>query len=159
MAIRPGVIAAVAAVVLAAGCDAPDDATPDGTTTPGASATTTAPGGGATITAAPGRAGQGEVRITTQLGEQCPHIPATPDPRCDPEPRSGTGFEIRSTTRDFVARGRSGPDGRATVPVAADTYLVRGEPIEGYRFTPERRVTVGSDATVDVPLTYTNGIQ
>lgn len=158
MAIRPGVIAAVAAVLLAAGCDAPGGATPTGTATFGAGATSTAPGGSATTAAVPGRAGQ-EVRITTQLGEQCPHIPAAPDPRCDPKPRPGTGFEIRSVSRDFVARGRSGPDGRVTVPVAADTYLVRGEPVEGYRFTPERRVTVGRDATVDVPLTYTNGIQ
>ncbi|MEU8299009.1 hypothetical protein AB0C04_17200 [Micromonospora sp. NPDC048909] len=163
MANRPGVIA-VAAVLLAAGCSAPAAPRPDTTSgggatsgaVPGGGPTSTAPGGGPT-TGEPGRTAQGVLRITTQLGEQCGHIVVTPDPRCDPKPRPGTGFEIRATTRDFVARGHSGPDGQVTVPVDPGTYLVSGQPVPGYQLTPELRVTVGADATVAVPLTYAHG--
>ncbi|WP_146603860.1 hypothetical protein [Micromonospora deserti] len=149
MAFRPGVLAAVAAVLLAAACDAPDAPSPTATATAAGSVTTTAQAG----------AGRGAVRVITQLGEQCPHLPVTPDPRCDPKPRPGTGFEIRSTTGDVVARGRTGPDGGATVAVDPGTYVVRGEPVADYRFTPQRRVTVSGADPVAVPLTYTNGIQ
>ena len=43
--------------------------------------------------------------------------------------------------------------------VGAGTYVVRGEPVAGYQFTRERRVTVDAGANVAVPLTYTTGIQ
>lgn len=59
----------------------------------------------------------------------------------------------------MVTRGRSGADGRAVVPVPAGDYVVRGEPVAGYRITPERRVRVSESESVEVPLTYTNGIQ
>ncbi|MCM0675532.1 hypothetical protein NCC78_12640 [Micromonospora phytophila] len=150
MAIRRGVIAVAAAVLLTAACDAADT---DGPATTGPAAGSTASG------PAQSRSGQGTLRITTQLGEQCPHLPVTPDPRCDPKPRPDTGFEIRSTGDDLVAEGRTGADGRASLAVEPGTYVVRGEPVTGYQFTPERRVTVSGSDAVAVPLTYTNGIQ
>ncbi|WBB69377.1 hypothetical protein [Micromonospora sp. WMMD812] len=165
MAIRRSVMAVVAAgLLLAAGCDAPADNGPRPTGTPGARTPATIPGGSTPARVAGGDppatvpAGRSLLRIITQLGEQCPPAPVSPNPRCDPKPRPGTGFEIRATGRDFVARGSSGPDGRLTVPVDPGTYLVRGEPVPGYRFTPERQVTVDRNAAADVPLTYTNGI-
>ena len=104
-------------------------------------------------------AGKAALEITTQIGEQCPHLPLTPDPRCDPQPRADTGFAVRSVAGEVVADGRSDGEGRAVVFVGAGTYVVRGEPVAGYQFTPERRVTVDAGANVAVPLTYTTGIQ
>jgi hypothetical protein len=104
-------------------------------------------------------AGEATLLITTQIGEQCPHLPLTPDPRCDPKPRPDTAFEVRLPTGEIVGEGRSGADGRATVSVRPGAYVVRGEPVAGYQFTPERRVTASAGATVAVPLTYTTGIQ
>ena len=104
-------------------------------------------------------AGEAALLVTTQIGEQCPHLPLTRDPRCDPKPRPDTAFEVRLATGEVVHEGRSGADGRATVVVRPGAYVVRGEPVAGYQFTPERRVTASAGATVAVPLTYTTGIQ
>lgn len=137
------------AVALATACSGPGR-------TPGQGEPTSASG---TTPAAQPPPGQAALAITTQIGEQCPHIPVTPDPRCDPKPRPNTAFEVHAAGGGLVHNGRSGADGRATVFVRPGTYVVRGEPVAGYQFTPERRVTVSGSATVAVPLTYTNGIQ
>jgi hypothetical protein len=148
--IRSATASVVAVLLLAAGC--------------GGAGSTPSPGGTETAAPAPGGqvrppAGKAALEITTQIGEQCPHRPLTSDPRCDPRPRPDTGFVVRSEAGEVVAEGRSDGDGRAAVFVTAGTYVVRGEPVAGYQFTPERRVTVGVGANVAVPLTYTTGIQ
>lgn len=143
MSIKWGVAAVVAGLLLAAACSAPGPGGP----TPASGD----PGGG--------RPGQGELRIVTQIGEQCPHIPVTPDPRCDPKPLPDTAFEVTTTDGDPVSRGRTGGDGHAAVFVDPGDYVVRGEPVAGYQFTPERKVTVKEGDGVAVPLTYTTGIQ
>jgi hypothetical protein len=103
--------------------------------------------------------GKGALDVVTQLGDQCPQVPKTPDPSCDPKPRPGTSFEVRTADGAVAVTGRSAADGHAIVHLAPGNYVVRGEPVAGYQFTPERRVEVTADATVRVPLTYTNGIQ
>jgi hypothetical protein len=115
--------------------------------------------GGPADPAGPPPAGQAGLQITTQLGEQCPHIPVTPDPDCDPKPRPDTGFEVRRADGGVLTRGRTGADGKATVAVPPGAYVVRGEQIPDRLITPQRRVTVSGTELVPVPLTYTNGIQ
>ncbi|NJP30991.1 hypothetical protein [Micromonospora thermarum] len=145
MALRPALVVPLVAALLAAGCTATD-------------------GGGAPrppsdVPTAATRTGGVILRIVTQLGEQCPHIPATPDPSCDPKPRPDTGFQVRSAAGHLVREGRSGPDGRAEVAVPPGEYVVRGDPVPGWLIAPERRVTVSGSDPVTVPLTWTNGIQ
>jgi hypothetical protein len=142
--IRFGVVAVAAALLLSA-----------------CGGTGGAGGGSAGSAGGPARppAGQGGLHITTQLGEQCPHIPVTPDPRCDPKPRPDTGFVVRTADGAVVTRGRTGSDGQTTVFVRPGSYVVRGDDIPDWRIAPERRVTVSGTETVPVPLTYTNGIQ
>ena len=146
MTTRPALGILLGALLLATGCGVVDGGEPT-TGRP-----TAATGGTVGPVATTGRAGDGRalLRIVTQLGEQCPHEPITPDPRCDPKPRPDTGFEVRSAAGEVVTRGRSGADGRATV---------RGETVAGWRIAPQRRVTVDGTGTVEVPLTWTNGIQ
>jgi len=137
---------------------------PGGEGTPVASAASSEPPGPATSTpdfgpVAPPPAGWSQLLIMTQIGEQCPHIPRTPDPRCDPQPRPQTSFEVRAGDGGLVTTGRSDSAGRAIVQVRPGTYVIRGEPVAEYQFTPERRVEVSADASVTVPLTYTTGIQ
>src|SRR5215218_3723212 len=78
-----------------------------------------APGGPSSAPRGPagGQTGQATLQIITELGEQCPHIPVTPDPRCDPKPRPDTGFEVVTASGDVVTKGRTGADARATVSV------------------------------------------
>jgi hypothetical protein len=142
-------LALAAALLLLSGCGA-EEAAPGVSSGPG-TGTNSGP------TSAPVR--QAALRITTQLGEQCPHIPVTPDPNCDPKPRPDTGFEVTTATGDLVTRGRTGAGGQATVNVQPGTYIVRGENVEGWRIAPRRQVTVSGTGIVPVPLTYTNGIQ
>ncbi|MEV1145550.1 hypothetical protein [Micromonospora sp. NPDC049799] len=155
MTTRPALGILLGALLLSTGCGVVDGGEPT-TGRP-----TAATGGTVGPVAPTGRAGDGRalLRIVTQLGEQCPHEPVTPDPRCDPKPRPDTGFEVRSAAGDVVTRGRSGADGRATVAVGPGTYDVRGETVAGWRIAPQRRVTVDGNGTVEVPLTWTNGIQ
>ncbi|NUT31599.1 MAG: hypothetical protein HOV79_00850 [Hamadaea sp.] len=141
MSIKSGAGAALTGLLLVAACTAPSPAGPS-----------PASGG-------PGRPGQSELRIVTQIGEQCPHIPVTPDPRCDPKPLPDTAFKITTPGGDPVTNGRTGGDGRASVFVDPGQYVVRGEPVAGYEFTPERKVTAAGGDGVAVPLTYTTGIQ
>jgi len=143
MPIKLGVTAALVLVLLNAACASGAPGGPS--TSPGG------PGGG--------HAGQATLQIITQLGEQCPHIPVTPDPRCDPKPRPDTGFEVTTASGDVVTKGRTGSDARATVYVDPGTYVVRGEQISDWRITPQRPVTVSGTETLPVPLTYANGIQ
>jgi hypothetical protein len=117
------------------------------------------PAGGPATGSAAAPGGEAALRVITQIGEQCPHLPLTPDPRCDPRPRPDTAFRVHSAAGELVREDRSGADGRATIAVRAGIYVVRGEPVAGYQFTPERRVTVSAGATALVPLTYTTGIQ
>lgn len=155
MSIKIRAAALLAALLLSPACSAADPGgapTPALSGRPGASDPTSGQPG-------PGPAGRGELRIIIQLGDQCPHIPTVPDPSCVPKPRSGTGYAVGTENGGVVTRGRSGADGRAVVPVPAGDYVVRGEPVAGYRITPERRVRVSESESVEVPLTYTNGIQ
>jgi hypothetical protein len=152
MVIRPCVLVGFAVVLLLTACG---DEGP-GAGQPGGAGTGAGTQGGAVP---PPPAGEAVLQITTQIGEQCPHLPITPDPRCDPKPRPDTAFAVRSEKGDLVREGRSGADGRATVLIDPGIYVVRGEPVAGYQFTPERRVTVSAGTTVAVPLTYTIGIQ
>ena len=157
MLVRSGVIAGIAFVLLATGCGSTGHL-------PGPDATGTPPTDGATGSAThsgavPPPAGRAALVITTQLGDQCPQIPVTPDARCDPKPRPYTAFKVSTAGGDLVADGRSDADGHGRVVVDPGTYVVRGEPVAGYQFTPQRQVVVSGSATVAVPLTYTNGIQ
>lgn len=147
MTIRLGVYVGVVAALLSA-CGVSGSPGPTGTSTTAVSAS-----------AVP-RTGQVTLSITTQLGDQCPQVPVTPDPRCDPKPRPNTAYEVRTASGDLVTKGRTDAGGHASVPVDRGSYVVRGEPVAGYQFTPERRISVGDGAAVvAVPLTYTNGIQ
>lgn len=152
MAFRPALVVPLVAVLAAASCTTTGGGgpapPPTGVTTAGATTAGVSPAGATVV-----------LRVVTQLGEQCPHIPATPDPRCDPQPRAHTGFQVRTPSGDLVVQGRSGPDGRAEVAVAPGEYVVRGDPVPGWRIAPERRVTVTGSDPVAVPLTWTNGIQ
>jgi hypothetical protein len=152
MLVWPRIVAGVAVGLLLAGCG--DEGRGSGQPTAVGATSASARAG-----AVGPPAGEAALLITTQVGEQCPHLPLTPDPRCDPRRRPDTAFEVRLATGDMVHEGRSGADGRATVVVRPGAYVVRGERVAGYQFTPERRVTANADATVAVPLTYTTGIQ
>jgi hypothetical protein len=125
--------------------------------TPPSRQATRTPASGVTVGAPSGTGGV--LDVVTQLGDQCPQIPKTPDPRCDPKPRPDTSFEVRAAGGAVAITARSGADGHAIVHLAPGEYVVRGEPVKGYQFTPERHVEVAASATIRVPLTYTNGIQ
>jgi hypothetical protein len=66
---------------------------------------------------------------------------------------------VRTVDGAVVATGETGDDGHATVLLGPGSYVVRGEPVPEYQFTPERRVEIRSGSTTRVPLTYTNGFQ
>jgi hypothetical protein len=142
-------VALAAALLLVSGCGA-EKAGPGGPGTPSRHAASES---------TPLPAGRAALRITTQLGDQCPHIPVTPDPSCDPKPRPDTDFEVTTTSGDLVTRGHTGAGGQAIVNVEPGTYVVRGGTVPGWRIAPRRQVTVSGTETVPVPLTYTNGIQ
>jgi hypothetical protein len=150
MMVRPGSWVWVALTAVCVACTSSHDTLPGTSTT---RPTTAQPTSG--TPSGP----KGALDIVTQLGDQCPQVPKTPDPRCDPKPRPGTSFEVRTADGAVAVTGRSAADGHAMVVLAPGAYVVRGEPVTGYQFTPERRIELTADATVRVPLTYTNGIQ
>lgn len=140
-------VGVVACLLTLAGCDpsAPAGRPTEPVATTGVSIT--APGDGATLD------------IVTQIGDQCPHRPPSPDPRCDPVPRAATWYQVRDAAGTVIAAGRTGVNGHARVEVPAGQYLVRGEPVKGFELTPQRQVSVGTGVTAAVPLTYVIGIQ
>lgn len=145
---RLGVTAWLALVTLGAACDS----------SPRMPSTTSGATSG-TVGSSTSGVLHGQLEIVTQLGEQCPQIPHSPNPRCDPLPRPGTGVEVRAVSGAVAATGTSAADGHLTITLVPGSYVVRGEPVAGYQFTPERHVEVFGGETSRVPLTYTNGIQ
>jgi hypothetical protein len=151
----------LALAVLTTGCSAGDDpggpASGGSTAAAGSSATT----GGAAGTGSTGGTGgpAGTLVIRVRVGEQCPHEPATPDPRCSPVPLPATEVTVLDADGDVVAEGESAGSGTLRLAVPPGSYTVRGANLPDYLLTPSQPATVTAGAAVEVLLTYGNGIQ
>ena len=147
----------LALALLSTGCSADDDLG-----APAAGASTAAAGSSATAgdpaTSAPAAGPDGTLVIRVRVGEQCPHEPTTPDPSCSPVPLPSTGVTVLAGG-DVVAEGESGGSGTLRLAVPAGDYTVRGADLPDYRLTPSQPATVTAGDSVEVLLTYGNGIQ
>jgi hypothetical protein len=147
----------LALTLLSTGCSADDDPG-----APAAGGSTAAAGSSATAadppTSAPAAGSDGTLVIRVRVGEQCPHEPTTPDPSCSPVPLPSTEVTVLAGG-DVVAEGASGGSGTLRLAVPAGDYTVRGADRPDYRLTPYQPVTVTAGESVEVLLTYGNGIQ
>ena len=154
-----GCLLAVAA--LTAGCSADDD--PGAPVAGGSTGSTAAAGRSATAgdpAATAGAAGPtGTLVIRVRVGERCPHEPATPDPSCSPVPLPSTAVRVLDAGGEVVAEGESGGSGTLRLAVPPGDYTVQAADLPDYRLTPSQPATVAAGGSVEVLLTYGNGIQ
>lgn len=95
--------------------------------------------------------------VTVRVGDRCPHVPASPDPSCDPLPLAGAPIQVRSG--GAVEEVVTDPGGVVQVPVAAGPVEVAGRAFGRYEQTQTSTALVEPGATTTVVLTYVTGIQ
>ena len=94
-------------------------------------------------------------------GPVCPVVTDPPDPSCEDRPVAGAEIVVRNASGDEVARARSADDGTFSVSVAAGTYELVPQPVEGLMGTAAPvEVTVGEGAPAErIEISYDTGIR
>ena len=94
-------------------------------------------------------------------GPVCPVVTDPPDPSCEDRPVAGAEIVVRNASGDAVARARSADDGTFSVTVAAGTYELVPQPVEGLMGTAAPvEVTVGEGAQAErIEISYDTGIR
>jgi len=107
--------------------------------------------------AAVGRTG---IRGTALAGPVCPVERIPPDPACAPRPVVGAMIVVRDASGTQIGRGTTGADGTYVVEVAAGSYVVEPQPVQGLLGTPPpQSVTVVDGFAATVDLAYDTGIR
>ena len=110
----------------------------------------------------PGRPGRGApITGVVTAGPVCPVVTDPPDPSCEDRPVAGAEIVVRNASGDEVARARSADDGTFSVSVAAGTYELVPQPVEGLMGTAAPvEVTVGEGAPAErIEISYDTGIR
>ena len=76
-------------------------------------------------------------------GPVCPVVTDPPDPDCEDRPVAGAEIVVRNSSGEEVARARSADDGTFSVSVAAGSYELVPQPVEGL---------MGTAAPIDVTV-------
>ncbi len=104
--------------------------------------------------------GRTGIRGTALAGPVCPVQRASPDPSCAPRPVAGAVIVVRDESGGIVDRTITNDTGSYFSAVAAGTYVVEPQPVEGLLGTPgPQRVVVNAGERTTVDLSYDTGIR
>ena len=95
--------------------------------------------------------------VTVRAGDRCPHVPASPDPSCDPVPLAGAPIVVR--TGGTAQERATDADGIVRLPLDPGPIEVAGRAFERYEQTLTSTALIDRGATTTVVLTYGTGIQ
>lgn len=95
------------------------------------------------------------------VGPVCPVVTDPPDPSCDDRPVAGAEIVVRNASGVEVARARSADDGTFSVSVAAGSYELVPQPVEGLMGTAAPvEVTVAEGVPSEpIDISYDTGIR
>lgn len=104
--------------------------------------------------------GRTGIMLTAVRGPICPVEQDPPDPACAPQPVPGAVVVIRDVAGDEVARVTLDAAGFAFLELAAGSYTLEPQPVEGTMAPPgAQSVTVADGAVVPITLAYDTGIR
>lgn len=108
----------------------------------------------------PGGDGRTGIMLAAVRGPICPVETIPPDPACAPQPVPGAVVVIRDVAGDEVVRVTLDATGVAFVELAAGTYTLEPQPVEG-TMSPAaaQSVTVADGVGVPIVLAYDTGIR
>jgi hypothetical protein len=94
-------------------------------------------------------------------GPTCPVQRYPPDPSCEPRPVAGALMVVNDQTGGEVTRATTGPDGTFTVSLAAGSYVLVPQPVEGLMRTAQPIAFLVEDGKAEPPLevAYDTGIR
>ncbi|HAX81503.1 MAG TPA: hypothetical protein DCY40_02910 [Actinobacteria bacterium] len=93
-------------------------------------------------------------------GPMCPVESIPPDPACADRAVEGAVILVRNSAGVVIAEPRSEADGTFRVDLAAGTYTLLPQPVEGLMGTaPEQEVVVGATPVTGLDFAYDTGIR
>jgi hypothetical protein len=94
-------------------------------------------------------------------GPTCPVVTDPPDPACNDRPVAGAVLVVRGADGREVARTTSDAQGAFRVALAAGSYVIEPQPVDGLMGTAEPvEVTVGDGEDIaDLTIGYDTGIR
>jgi hypothetical protein len=104
--------------------------------------------------------GQAITGIVT-AGPVCPVVTDPPDPSCEDRPVAGAEIVVRNAAGDEVGRARTADDGTFSVSLAAGSYELVPQPVEGLMGTAAPvEVTVEEGVPGErIEISYDTGIR